>query len=510
MTFACRFLRLTALLLPFSALAGDDVVVARPEVLHLTLDSAIRMALSKNFSIEIEKLSPQAARQRVTSALGEFDPVFDISLQRGENTRRDFFGTERDENTGLIIGNAQSHRSRTTISQVDELSAGIGGRTPLGTSYDFGFGTSSRSGTSNVFGEDVESNLGFSLRQPLLRGFGTDVNLAGVRIARTNVQTSEWQLRQQVIDVIRDIEYAYNDLHTAYLNQRVAERSQNLARVLMEDNMKRAAIGVMTPLNITTARAEVAAREEAVILARRNVLDNQNALKQLVTNDLVHLLSLRIEIEQPPSPYMRPNVSAGIAVALELRPDYRQAILDLQRRNIAVVLRKNETLPQLDLVGSLNLLGFDNDVGTSISRIGRRDATNWSAGAVFSIPIGNRTARGNYNAVKIEAAQALVRLQQLEQTIIVQIDNAAGQITTNRERIESTQEARKLAEESLAAGEERLRAGTGTTFEVLELQDRLSSAEFAELRARSDYNKAVAEYYRQTGTTLQERRVTIQ
>src|SRR5262245_17843243 len=137
MTFACRFLSLAVLVLPFSAWAGDKVTVARPEVLHLTLDSAIRMGLSKNYSIQIEQLGPQVAREKVTSALGEYDPVFDISLEKGETTRRDFFGTERDENTGLIIGNAQSHRSRSTISQVDELSAGIGGRTPLGTEYDF-------------------------------------------------------------------------------------------------------------------------------------------------------------------------------------------------------------------------------------------------------------------------------------------------------------------------------------------------------------------------------------
>jgi outer membrane protein len=39
---------------------------------------------------------------------------------------------------------------------------------------------------------------------------------------------------------------------------------------------------------------------------------------------------------------------------------------------------------------------------------------------------------------------------------------------------------------------------------VLELQEKLSEAEAAEIRARADYNKAVAEYYRQTGTTLRE------
>ena len=60
------------------------------------------------------------------------------------------------------------------------------------------------------------------------------------------------------------------------------------------------------------------------------------------------------------------------------------------------------------------------------------------------------------------------------------------------------------------AGTERLRAGAGRNFEVLELQEKLATAEAAEVRARSDYNKAVSEYYRQTGTTLRVYNVVVQ
>ena len=74
----------------------------------------------------------------------------------------------------------------------------------------------------------------------------------------------------------------------------------------------------------------------------------------------------------------------------------------------------------------------------------------------------------------------------------------------------STTESSRLAQESLDAGEQRLKAGTGTTFEVLELQKKLIEAEAAQLRARADYNKAVSEYHRQTGTALREHGVMLQ
>src|SRR5687767_8889433 len=80
------FLPLAIAPLLASLASAGEAVVTRPKVLSLTLDTAIRMALRKNFSIQVEELGPQAAKERVTSALGRFDPTFDLSLQRAENT----------------------------------------------------------------------------------------------------------------------------------------------------------------------------------------------------------------------------------------------------------------------------------------------------------------------------------------------------------------------------------------------------------------------------------------
>ncbi len=491
-----RLVRLAlGLILPFAALGGESV--SRPGVLHLSLDDAIRMALAKNFSIEVTRFVPRIARERVTSALGRFDPNFDARWNSSEDTRRDFFLGTR-------------HVSRTSIAQGASISTGLSGITPWGLSYDAGISTRLQSGTFNTFDEDYTSEASLSLRQPLLRDAGLATNLVSVRLARNNVLVSEWQLRQRAIDVLTETVRVYNELHLAHENLEVAERSRALAQQTLNDNVKRADIGVMSPLNITTARAEVASREEAVIVAQRDVKDNENFLKQLVTDDLAPMLSVKVEIDPPPSPAFRADVSAGISEALQNRPDYRQAVLDLDRRHITLAFQKNQTLPRLDLTGSLSLLGFDNDAGTSLDRVGRRDETAWTAGAIFSVPIPNRDARGAENAARLSAAQGLVSLQGLEQQIVVDVDNASGQIVTARERIASTAEASKLAKESLDAGEERLRAGTGTTFEVLELQKRLVEAEFAQLRARADYNKAVNTYHSKTGVTLRVYRVSIE
>jgi outer membrane protein TolC len=490
-----RLARLLLLvLIPCAVLAEEKA--PRPAVLRLTLETAIQAALSKSFSIQVQRFEPKIAKENVTRQLGRFDPVFDITAERAENSQRDVFAN------GVRLEQRQ-------VNRLDRLSAGLSGVTALGTSYDLGIGTRDSLGIFNAFTDDFEARGSVALRQPLLRGFGPSANLAQVRIARNNVMVSDWALRKRIIDIITETNFVYNELHFSHEALLVAERSRELARQLLKDNQARVDIGVKSPLDVTEARAQVAAREEGVILAQRAVRDNENFLKQLVTNDMERMLVTQVEIAPPPEVPFRADVPAGIRDALELRPDYRQTMLEIERNNITLAFTRNQALPRFDLVGSLAMLGFDNDFGSSLSRVSRRDQTAWTIGAIVSIPIPNREGRSAKNAAALEAAKSLVALQELEQQIVVDVDNASGQVITSRERIASTVEARRLARETLEAGESRLGAGGGTTFEVLELQKKLTEAEAAELRARSDYNKAIGEYHRQTGTSLRVHNVVL-
>ena len=482
--YVCLFLGLLAAL---SAAAEERA--PRPSVLKLTLESAIQAALSKSFAIQVQQFDPKIAKQDVTRQLGHFDPELYLNVDRNETSQRELFANDLRLET-------------RTVNRLDTFSAGLRGATSIGLTYDVGVASQNTLGIFNLFTDNYQSQGAVTLTQPLLRGFGTAANLAQVRIARNNVKISEWALRKGIIDIITQANFVYNELHYAHEALLVAERSRELARQLFNDNSSRYKIGTMAQLDVTEARAQVAAREEAVILAERVVRDNENLLKQLVTNDMERMLSVAVEIAPPPVVPFRADVPAGIRDALELRPDYRQNRLDIENRNITIAFTRNSALPRFDLTGSLALLGFDNDFAGSFNRVPRRDETVWSVGAIVSIPIPNREGRGAVIAAKLEAAKSLVALQQLEQQIVVDVDNASGQVITAHERIVSTREACRLAAETLDAGEARLHAGAGTTFEVLQFQNDLTQAESAVLRAEADYNNAIGEYYRQTGTAL--------
>ena len=478
---------LFCLLLSASLLAARareaQAPASAPPVIHLTLRKAIQLAIENNLAIKVAEFNPDIADALITAELGTFDPSL---ILNATNT---------------------SDNSASNEIQTGNFGVGIGGKSIYGTEYHVGL-----SGSTARY-RQYSTGAQCALTQPLLRGFGSDVNLASLRIARNNRQSSGWEFKQGIIDVVTQTVFVYNELYAALRNYEAAQHSRDLALELCKEEKVRAEIGVKIELDVVTAQAEAASREEAVLLAKNNIENNERLLKQLITSDTKILLETRVAIEPPPTAAIgKVDVEAGLREALGERPDYQQALIALQTRHINVVTARNGALPRLDLVGSLNLLGLDsNNIADSLRFFdsNTRNPQNWSVGALLSIPIGNRTAKGKLKAARLLDAQALVTLKQLEQTIIVDVANAAGEVDTAHQRIDSTNEALRLAKESLSAGEKRHTAGSATTFEVLQLQKSMTEAAAAVIRAESDYRKALSEYDRQTGATLRRNAINV-
>lgn len=502
-----KFLRL---LLLVALLPSPEIRAA--ETLDLSLQKAIQLALGKNFRIKVDEFNPKIAKARQLSVSGNFDPVAELSYTQSRDDQE--LRTLNNNLTTATVGPGQPTPDLFARNTGAEVDASISGLTPWGLTYDIG--PSLNIDDSNQRDPDYtryNTFFGVSVTQPILRNFGTDVNLAGLRITRADRAISQWQFRQEIIDVITETISVYSELYFSLGNLGVERRSRELAQQLLTDNQKRSDIGVMAPLDVLQAKSDVAAREERVIVAERAVFDNQNFLKQLVTDEISNILTLGLTIEAPVLPQTSPpDPAKDFARAFELRPDYRQALLDITKRNINVVFTRNQALPRLDLVASFGVNGIDTDLGDSLSRVSGQKNNNFSGevGGVFSMPIPNRTGRGNLEVAKLEVARALVDLKRLEQTVLVEADNAAGQISTTRKRIEATRVAREFAQETLAAAQSRLEAGTTTTFEVLQFQRDLATAEVNELRAQADYIKAMAEYARRTGLTLEKNGIILE
>lgn len=466
----------------------------------ITLEQAIQRALAKNFAIKVQGFESSIAAARVTEAFGKFDPVLNGSYIYSES----FNPALVDATTGL--------RPATSFSKTDTADLNLGGVLPWGMTYKLGASNTNTRGIFNAYADNYDTFAGISGTQPLLRNFGFGPTLASIRIAQANRGISQWQFRQSVIDTITRVIFAYHDLNFFYANLRSAIRSQKLAVQLLEENRKRFKVGSMSEYDVTSAESRAATREEGILIAQRLVREAENTLKQLITDDKTPgLLTHRFTIEPPPpAPLVVVDAAADFQRALEKRPDYQQAKLALKRDGVNTRLQRNQFLPRVDLVGSYGYNGYDTDLNTSRQQIRDRDYRAYSWGVVVSVPLTFTTERGRYRAAKLQQRQSETELAQAEQDIVVRVGNAAGQIETAQQRVQASRRARELAQSTLDSEVKRLRAGASTTFFVSQQQEILSNAEVREASAQSDYAKALADYDRQLGLTLEKLSITIE
>ena len=489
-----RFLPLALMLACPFGLHGEPTAIP-----ILTLEQAIQRALAKNYTIQVQAISRPIARAELTEAWGKFDVQLQGSYQ-----------SSRDEQPGLT-SSLTGLRPSADITKDTTASLGLGGTLPWGMTYSVGANTENLRDTSNGLSDTYTTFAGVSLTQPLLRDAGFGSTLTQVRLARTNVAMSEWDYRRSVTDVITQVIYAYSDLYFAQLRLRSTQRSRDAAAKLYQDNKRRRDLQDMSEFDVLSASARVAGREDNVLQAESGVRATENALKQLISDERdTSLLVQNLTIEPLTNvASTAPDPAADFATALQKRPDYQLAQLAIKRGDLNRRYALNQLLPRIDANGSYGYNGIGPDFVASRQDTRSRDYAAYGAGVSVSIPLTSSAERGRYRASKLRLQQAELELQQLEQDIVVALGNAAQQVESTRRRVAVTREARRLNETMLEAELKRLRAGTGSTFSVLYQQEYLTSAEMNEALAQAAHCKALAEYDRQTGRTLEAHHIEI-
>lgn len=493
------FFRRSVTTLAFAAVTAAALFGQAPAGDALTLDEAIQRALARNFDIRIGAAGLDIAKGNLLAEWGRYDPVLSASFTHDE----DGSPQSADPFSGA--------RPPSSIVETDAVDLSLQGSSPWGLSYRLRANQQNRRGTFNSFADNYFSFAGVELTQPLLRGFGIAANHGSILIARTDRRRSEWEYRQALMDTITQVIFTYHDLYFAQRNLETARRSRDLAAGLLAENEIRARVGGLSESDVTEARARVASREEAILVAERTVKEQENFLKQLITDERTPaLLAGDLTIAPPtPLPSLSPQPALDFQPSLDRRPDYQQALLLVDRARVGRNIRRNQLLPRVDLVASYGYNGLDADRSESRRQVEDRESRSYSAGAVVSLPLTWTTERGRYRAAKSTLEQAEILLEQVEQNVVVRLGNAAGQVETTLKRIEATRNARELAQQNLDGELKKLRAGTGSTFLVLNQQELLSTAETREARALADHQRALAEYDRQLGATLEKHRVIV-
>lgn len=473
----------------------------------VSVDECVQQALLKNLDIRIARFLPDLTRINLKGAYGAYDPNFT-------------FGAGYDFNRSAGVQLAPGIITPALEQDTDSFNSGLNGLLPTGTRYDLRGNVQrnrgDRSGGTVLPGEwgyfDYFGGATATLTQPLLKNFWIDNARWTIQLGKKTVSQDEQSLRLQIINTATDVLIAYYNLSASRENVTVQEKALELAERSLAENKKRVEVGAMAPLEEKQAEALVASSKADLLSARQSYRIAQNTLKSLMTDDFGGDESqLEPSEKLVPTPYVFSRQDSWHK-GLTMRPDILQSKLELEKQQVTLRFRKNQLLPQLDVDASYGASGRSSrwpgngttgGTGDFFDQIGDRDNPRYGAGITLSFPLSNRAERNRLKASKLELERLLLRLKQLEQTIMVSIDNSILNAQTAFERVEATKQARNYAEQALDAEQKKLENGKSTSFVVLRLQRDLTSARSDEFRAVADYFRSLAVLHRDEGATLE-------
>ncbi len=510
----CLFIfTLISIITPATLLASEEGAE-----FNLLLDKAIEIALTNNLSIAVERINPKIEEKNVTLENAAFDKTLfaDFSLDKSVTPSASAFSSP-DVNS----------------SENRNFSVGIRQALKTGANYELSLETVRNTTNSEFSGLNPQHNssleLGFT--QPLLKNFGTDLNTRKIRIATNDRNISKNAFKKIVIESIANVKNTYWDLVFKREDLNVKKQSLDLARDLEKRVRIQVDVGVLAPIEILQAQAEVAAREESVIIAENEIKDLEDELKTELNfpADADEWDQALIPASSPVFTDETFELGELMKTALESRSEIKQLKLDMDSKKIDVAYKKNQLYPTVDLVASFGLNGISGDaaevtsfsgtastsrfgggLGRSLDRSLSGEYYSYDVGLMFEYPLCNRSAKSSLSASKLEVEKSLLQIKKQEQKITLEVKEAVRQIRTNIKRVKVTRVSKKLSKEKLKAEEKKFDVGLSTSFQILEFQKDLVEEQSKEIKAIIDYNKSIVDLHQAAGITLEKNEIVLE
>jgi outer membrane protein len=499
-----------------------DFVVG--DKLELSLKNFLALVMSNNTDIQIQMLSLEMPKNAIERAFGIWDPRATAQFTTNRATTPP---------TSALDGAVELK----TLSQ--PLTMSVSQLLPEGLNYTVSWGgtKSTSNSTFNNYNPALSSNLAIAFTQPLLQNRGAYVNRLSLMSARSRLKMSEFGLKGQVLNLVSAAESAYWDVVSARENLKVAEGARDVAAEFLKLSQKQLELGALSPLDIYNPQQQLATNEVSVAQAKFNLTQHEDALRKQIGADLdpqVRILPIVLtDTAEMPLESINFDKEESVGLAMQNRPDLKQAVQSLDVDDLSIQTSRNALLPNLALIGNYNINGrggvflqrtnvFNDGVASPVLTSlpgGLTDAlsqmfgfgfSTYQLGLRLSLPIRNRAASADMADAIVRKKQDALTVRTTQQTIRLDILNAITNVESSKESVKLAKVARDFAQKALDAENKKYELGTELSQNVLLAQNALAQSESTVVTNEIALRKNLLNLWMKIGTLLDERGIVIQ
>lgn len=448
---------------------------------QLTLKDAVEQALQNNLNLKLEQENTNIAKGALEIAGSRFDKFLTAEAS-----------VKSEENTSLFAGSAE--QEDTTA-----LSATLQKRFTTGTEVQVGIANSRYDSDAPGLSPNPSygNSVSLGITQPVLRGWGRDIQTAPITAAENELKASTYQVDSTAANLAAQVKIGYWELVFAWQDIDVKKLSLTLARKLLEETEAKITAGKLAEVELYQPQSEVARREEELIAAERAIGVADDELKLLLNS--TDWITPFMPVDTPNTTPVTLMPEAILQNALTSRPDLKAAEMNINAASIRETLAVDELRPSLNLVGSVGFGGTDDGYGNALeATVDDTDAT-WQVGINLTMPIDNSSAKGSLQQARASHSRAKTTMQLLKLQVTKGVRASVRDVELAIKAMEATAKTSFATRKRLEAEQAKFDAGRSTTLDVLIAQEAYSQALSQENRTDIRYQQALAELDRIQG-----------
>lgn len=450
------------------------------EPLHL--EQGVQFALRNATSVRKAEASYLAAGGAMRKESGNFDPriFFNLNYLDQQQPTASFFA-------GAPVLSTQQTTSRS----------GLRMSLPIGTELELSVNTV-RLQTNSAFAflnPEYDAFGTLSLRQPLLGGLTASARKQLTKAER-EFEAAKARYEQQVLAVRTELERTYWDLYVSERDYAVQKLTRDRATAFLTETEVRAQTGRIGPNQVANAKAFLA-QQELQLIEREEHFDQQSdRLASLIGARPSTGMSRFVPVDEPPSNYSVDPVEVLVEQAMKKNLDLIAAQRDVDAARSLANAAGWESLPNVNLVGSLggnglsgaarDVISFNGDTlrtgrggsfGDALTQVTRREFPNWSVGVEVSIPIGLRIGLGEKDRLEAELLKAEQNYVEKSRMLADQVRATHRELVHGQGRLEAARQGVEAAQEQMRIGLIEFRNGRSTAFELVHLSEDFAVAQ---------------------------------
>jgi outer membrane protein TolC len=484
-------------------------------------------------SIRVLRLDPARFGPDIELALSKFDAQWQTSM---------FWNNTDNPVNGTFLNNFQPNgeSARLVSSVLKPLpTGGVAGIT-FDTNYRLL--STPQGGVPNPA---YTTDLQFQFEQPLLRGYGIEINqllpahpgnttnpfaLAslfanptaseGILVTRVRFDQERANFENSVHIMLVAVKQAYWNLYGSYWTLYAQEQALRQAYEAWKINKARFEAGRIGVMDFAQTRQQYELFRSNRLTALGQILENERTLRELLGLPVEDCTRL-IPIDEPTlTPYC-PDWCTALNECMALRPPLVVQREELKAKLFDVMVQKNSLLPDLRAFATYQLSGLGdrldgpnatNASGEDINALRNMatgDFINWSLGLRMNVPIGFRAQHAALRRSRLALTQQYMLLHDYEERAQHFLAQEYRALFEAHAQIEINRSQRVAAAEQLESRFRQYLAGQGTLDILLESQRVWASALQSEYQSIVLYNNALVAFEFAKGTIAQDESVTI-